>query len=128
MLSDDMAENLSRYYAWASVQDPSDITYPHETPYRRLLGAGISAAGLSDDEAMQIDRALCSLKDDDPEGMAIVRLVHRDRRSFRWLQARGYGDRKRLAQILAECHVFIRTYIKCEKIMGAQTPKTAQEA
>jgi len=115
MLSEDMGENLRMYYAWASAQDPADIGYPHTTPVREIRGGGIGSEGLSDEEALQIDRALCDLKDDDPEALKVVRLYHRDRRSFRWMEKRGYGGRKQLSITLAEAHRHVRTFLRCQK-------------
>lgn len=125
MLSEDMGENIRMYYAWASSHDPADITFPHQTPVRELRGGGIGSEGLSDDEALQIDYALCLLKEDDPGAMTLIRLYHRDRRSFRWLERRHFGKRKDLSRQLSEAHVAIRSYITCQKKMGAHPPNVA---
>ena len=111
MLSEDTRDNVLAYYVWAMQADPADITYPHQTPFRRLLGSGIGCEGLSDDEAMAIDRALSALQQEYPSDAEVVRLVIRDNRSFRWLEKRGYGNRKALASALSESLKYIKGHI-----------------
>jgi len=111
MLSDDMAENYRRFFAWAAQGDPSDIGYPHSTPERKLLGGGIGCEGLSDDEAQHIDRVLGVLKREEPRAYKVCLWVHRDGRSLRQLQIHGRGDRKVNARLLSEAHQMLRGYI-----------------
>lgn len=108
MLGENMDLTLTRYFAWARADDPSNIGYPHCTPVRRLLGSGISAEPLSDEEAGQVDRALCLLRAGDPEGYRLILRVHRDFRTLRQLEAKGEGERKRNARILSSAHAFLR--------------------
>lgn len=108
MLSDDMGENLLMYFAWSRSRDPSNVGYPHQDPVRRLRGSGIGAEGLSDDEALWIDRALSALKAEDDESYQLVLRVYRDGRSLRWLESRGHGDRRRLSYRLSDARYFLR--------------------
>jgi len=72
MLSEDMMINLRMYYTWARNQCPMDISYPHEIPTRRLQGRQVAAVGLTDDEARQIDRALCALREVNAAAFTVV--------------------------------------------------------
>lgn len=112
MLSSDAWENLTRYYAWDRANNPSDVGYPHVDPVRRLLGGSIGSEGLSDDEAMFIDKALCLLKRDDPEGYAIVKRVHRDGKTLRWMEKRGEGNRRTNGYKLKQAHTHIQAFIQ----------------
>jgi hypothetical protein len=120
MLSDDIAENLRRFFQWARAADPSDIGYPHSTPERKLLGGGLGVEGLSDDEGLLIDSALAALKAEDAEAHRVIVKVHAENRSFRWMESRGQGNRKQLARSLSDGHSFVAGFIRAGKIMGAQ--------
>jgi len=111
MLSDDMAENYRRFFAWARQGDPSDIGYPHSTPERKLLGAGIGCEGLSDDEATHIDRVLGLLKRHSHDAYRVCVWVHRDGKSLRQLQMHKRGDRRANARLLSDAHEFLRGYL-----------------
>lgn len=106
-----MRENVRCYFVWAMQQDPSDLRYSHLMPFRKLLGGGIGCEGLSDDEAMYINEALSALKLENPEDFKVLQLVVRDGRSFRWLQHRGFGDRKMLASSFSQSLEFIRGFL-----------------
>lgn len=108
MIGESMDENLRDYFIWASQQDPADLGFPHQTPFRRLLGTSVRSIGLSDEDAMEINRALCMLWHDDPECFDIIRLYYQDRRSFRWMERHGRGERKALARRLADGLQFLR--------------------
>lgn len=107
----DMSENYRRFFIWAAQQDPSDLTYPHQTPERKLLGGGIGCEGLSDDDAGHIDRVLCRLKRENPDAYSVCLKVYRDGRSFRQLSKQGHGSRNTLGQLLAEADEFLRGYV-----------------
>ena len=111
MLSEDMWDNLNRYYAWTRINDPADVGYPHETPFRRLLGSAVGAEQLSDDEAMHIDHALSALYVEYPEEHKIVELVHKHGRTLRQLEKHGKGSRHRNGQLLNSAHKFIWGFI-----------------
>lgn len=111
MLSDDMHENLRMYYAWARINCPSDLYYPHEIPTRRLQGRQIGPAGLTDDEAMHINRALCALREANPEALKVVEDHIADDKSLRWLEERRGHDRKRLGRLLSEACSFVSGYL-----------------
>lgn len=114
MLTEDVSVNLDLYYAWSRVSSPSDIGYPHQDPVRRLRGSGVGAEGLSDEEAQELDRALCMLRKEDPAGYLLVELVHKKGRTFRQLEAHGRGNRRRLARQLSAAHAFISGVICCQ--------------
>jgi hypothetical protein len=118
MFDSDIHHDLDRFFAWSRVEDPSDLDYPHCTPVRRLLGSGIGAEPLSDEEAGQVDRALCLLKAEDPEGYRLILRVHRDCRTLRQLEAKGEGERKRNARVLSSAHAFLRGVMRgaCELV------------
>lgn len=113
MLTEDVSVNLDLYYAWSRVSSPSDIGYPHQDPVRRLRGSGVGAEGLSDEEAEQMNRALCMLREEDPDGFRLVELVHGKRRTLRQLELHGKGDRRRLARQLSAAHAFLRGVTCC---------------
>ena len=111
MLTEDMDELLRQYFAWAATQDPSDLTYPHVEPVRRLLGSSVRSLSISDDEARYIDRALCRLKQDNADAHRLIVKVYRDHRTIRWLEARGEGERKTLARRVAEGREYVRGFL-----------------
>jgi hypothetical protein len=126
MLSEDMAANLSAYFAWSRSGDPSDVGYPHQDAVRALRGGGVGCAGLSDDEALWLDEALCLLKIDAPHTFSVLEKVHGQGRSYRWLEKRGYGNRKVIAVQVAEGHQFVNGYLVAhKKIMGAHAQNSA---
>jgi hypothetical protein len=111
MLTEDIDQLLHDYFAWAASQNPADLTFPHINPVRRLLGSSVRSLSISDDEAMWIDRALCRLKVDNAEAHRLIAKVYEDRRSLRWLEDRGEGDRKMLARRVAEGREYVRGYL-----------------
>jgi hypothetical protein len=111
MLTEDMDELLRQYFAWAAMQDPADLTYPHIDPVRRLLGSSLPSLHISDDEAQHIDRALCRLKADNADAHQLIIKVYRQHRTLRWLEARGEGERKTLARRIAEGREYVRGYL-----------------
>lgn len=120
MLSDDMDQVLRDYFRWASQNAPEDIGYPNREPTMRILfGGGVNCAGLSDDEAMWIDRILCHMKKDEPESYRVLRLIYRDGRSLRWMETKGMGSRKVLANMAWSAREFLRGALVTRKIMGA---------
>lgn len=108
MISDDMDQMVRDYYIWAAQQDPADIGFPHQTPFRRLLGSSVGSISLSDEDAMELNRGLCMLWRDDPDCYEIIRLYYADRRSFRWMEKCGKGERRALARRLADGLQFVR--------------------
>lgn len=108
MLAYDIDQAIREYYVWAAQQDPADIGFPHQTPFRRLLGGSVGSLSLSDDDAMEINRSLCMLWRDDPDCYEVIRLYYQDRRSFRWMEKRGIGERRALARRMADGIQFVR--------------------
>lgn len=111
MLTDDMDELLRQYYAWSNINNPADIYYPHRDPVRRLRGSSIPSLSISDDEARHIDRALCCLKAEIPAAHVIIVSMYRDRRTLRWLETQGFGDRKTLARIASDGRQFVMGFL-----------------
>ena len=111
MLSEDMRENLILYYSWARVNDPSDVGYPHQDPTSNLRGGGIGCEGLSDDEAMQIDRALAVLGVEYPEERKVVEMFYQKGYTFRRMERHGHGSRKELSQMLNSAHDFLKGFL-----------------
>lgn len=111
MLSDDMHENLVRFYHWSKTHDPADVGYPHQTPFRRLLGSSVGCEQLSDEEAGLINRALCVLREGDGEAYALIRRVYDDGKTLRWMEQHREGDRKRNGRILASAHSFLKGFL-----------------
>lgn len=107
MLSEDGDDVLREYFAWAEVNNPADVYYPHCDPVRRLRGSSVRSLMISDDEAAHVDRALCRLKCRAPEVHEVVLRYYQERRTLRWMEARGLGDRKALARQLAEGREYI---------------------
>lgn len=124
MSNPDIRVTLDMYYAWARARCPSDVYYPHEIPTRRLQGRQIAAAGLSDDEAMWVDRALCRLSVEDPEGHTLVQKVHADGKTLRQLEKHGYGSRKRLARVLASARSYVAGCVAGQAESGAPMRQT----
>lgn len=112
MLSEDMWENLNRFYAWDRTQNPSDLEAPHMTPFRRLLGGSVGSEGLSDDEALFIDRALCQLKQDRPDEYRVLLRVHRDGKTLRWMETRGEGHRRTNQDRLSSAHQYVKGFLR----------------
>lgn len=98
MLSDDIDQVLRDYYDWDRIENPAAIGYPPKTLTARLVGRGASQR-ISDDEALHIDRALCSLREDHPDAFNVVRDVYQRRKSIRWLAQRGRGSRTRISEL-----------------------------
>ena len=117
MISEDMDEALKQYFQWARERSPDDIGYPHMATFRRLLGGGIGQEGLSDDEAMCINAALCQVRSDDRRAYELLEHLYKFNRSLRWLELRGWGDRRSLASCAAQSRQFIRGVIFAVKIM-----------
>lgn len=95
MISEDIDQVLRDFYDWDRIDNPAQIGYP-----TKALAAALTARGatqrISDDEALHIDRALCSLQKDQPETFEVIRSVYQHRKSIRWLARRGRGSRARL--------------------------------
>lgn len=109
MLSDDMGANVRDYFIWAAINAPEDIGYPHAATISRLVGQNvIRAPGLSDDEAMHINHVMGYLMREAPETYATMCRVYRDRKTLRWMEARGEGDRRTTGRLLAEGLQFLR--------------------
>lgn len=108
MIADDMGDVLRAYYQWARVNDPSDLAYPHIEPVRRLLGGGIGCEGLSDDEALWIDRCLNQLKICNPRAYWVIYWVYAEGRTMRRLECNKRICRKTLARLALEGREFIR--------------------
>lgn len=98
MISEDIDQVLRDYYDWDRIDNPANIGYPTKALAAALIGRGASQ-NISDDEALAIDRALCSLKIDHPETYNVVREVYQRRKSIRWLARRGKGSRTRLSTL-----------------------------
>jgi len=112
MISDDMYETLQRFYAWERGQNPADIGYPNITPVRRLLGGSVGSLGLTDDEALHIDKAITELRLERPDEYAVVKRVHRDQKSLRWMESRGEGNRRKNAMLLSNAHQFVSGFLR----------------
>jgi hypothetical protein len=63
---------------------------------------------LSDDEALQIDRALNYLKQENPDAHRLIRRVYGEHKTVRWMEARGEGDRRAMARLLGEGREFVK--------------------
>lgn len=108
MLTEDMDDLLRSYFLWSKSGDPSDIGYQHINVLGRLMGGSIGAAGLSDEEALHVNRAMGYLKHEDPDAYRVLVKVYKERKSLRWLERRGHGDRKVLAIHASRGRQFLR--------------------
>lgn len=108
MLSDNVAVVLGEFYRWSRVGDPADVGYPHVVPTERLRGGSVSSVGLSDEEALWVDRALALLASEAPEQYRVVCRVYRDRKTVRALAKAGEGSRDTLGRDLAAGMQFVR--------------------
>jgi hypothetical protein len=124
MIDPDIRITLDMYYQWARINCPSDVYYPHEIPTRRLHGRQVPLAGLTDEEAMWVDRALCRLAGADPEGHTLVQKVHADRKTVRQLEKHGYGSRKRIARVLSSARAYVAGCVAGQSESGDPTPQT----
>lgn len=68
---------LRRWGNWAAANGDY-VGYPNMTPYRRLQGQSIGAAGLTDEEGAHIDGIISDLKDFNKEAreLAVFYYVH----------------------------------------------------
>lgn len=68
---------LSRWGNWAAANGDY-VGYPNMTPYRRLQGQSIGAAGLTDEEGAHIDAIISDLKAFNKEAreLAVFHYVH----------------------------------------------------
>lgn len=107
MLSEDMEIVLRDYFRWASIDSPDNIDYPHADTLSRLRGSSIGSAGMSDDEAEHVNKGLCHMKAEMPVCYNVLRLIYRDNRSMRWLEKRGYGDRRTVSRIASDGRQFL---------------------
>ncbi len=108
MLSDDIDQVLRDYFAWAAAGDPSEIGYPHTDTVRRLLGSGVRALGMSDEEAIVVDFAMGQLKRHNEDAFNVLCRVYQDRKTLRWMARRGLGSRPTLQRLAGEGRQFIR--------------------
>lgn len=108
MLTDDVDQVLHEYFRWARANCPSDVTFPHSDPMARLRGSSVPSVQMSDDEAAHVDKLICHLRDCEPELHKVLMWVYADRKTLRWLAARGRGSRVTLARQLGEARQFIR--------------------
>lgn len=108
MISDDIHQVLQDYYAWARINSPDDVGYPHIDPVRRLLGSSVRSVTITDDEADYINRALCFLKKDNDKAYKIIRKVYKEGKTLRQLEKSGYGDRRVNGNLVSEGRQFVR--------------------
>jgi len=101
---------MDRFFIWMVISGIPDLTYPHMDPVRALLGAGASDT-LPDDEGEVIARAMRVLREEDAEAWELLNQVHGARKTLRWLESRGHGDRKRNGKVLAAAHSFIKGFM-----------------
>lgn len=111
MLSEDVGQVLSDYFAWATSANPADLLFPHVEIVRRMLGGGIGCEGLSDDEALLVNFALCRLREERPDVYAVIRRIYAERKTARWMADRGEGDRNTINRLAAEGREFVRGVI-----------------
>lgn len=108
MISGSIDDILLAYYQWARQNNPADISYPHIESVRRLLGGGIGCEGLSDDEAVWIDKCITNLRLQNPSAYQVMHWIYAEGRSIRNLELHKKRDRKTLARLAAEGREFIR--------------------
>ena len=108
MYSDDIEDVIKGYYHWAEVNAPEDIGYPHIDTVRRLRGSGIGSEGLTDEEAMHVNAALCYLKQDRPDVFKVLERIYRDRKTLRWMQHNGEGRRDTLSRLASDGREFVK--------------------
>jgi hypothetical protein len=108
MLIEDMDEVMHEYFRWAATNSPDRIGYPSVEIVARLRGSVVSSVALSDDEALHIDRALNYLKQENPGAHRLIRRVYGEHKTIRWMEARGEGDRRAMARLLAEGREFVK--------------------
>lgn len=108
MLSDDIGDVLFAYFQWARIDAPEDIGYPHIESIRRLLGSTVGSIGITEDEALLVNWAMGNLKREKPDSYTALIRVYRDKKTTRWMEARGEGDRRVIARQIAEGREFIR--------------------
>lgn len=118
MLNDDFNEMMRDYFAWSKVESPDDIGYPHSDPVRRLLGGSVRSIGLTDDEAICIDRAIAHLRSQRPQVFNTVKRIHQDGKSRRWMYENGEGDRRTIARMAESGEEFIRGCLFWQKVVG----------
>lgn len=111
MISDDIDQVLRDFYDWERIDNPANINYPSKTLGASLVGRGASQ-NISDDEALQIDRALCSLKTDYPESYDLVRSMYQHRKSIRWLARRGRGSRSKLSNLADHARHYVGGFLR----------------
>ena len=71
MLTDDIDQVLRQHYHRPRSTEPSDA------------------------EAGPVGRALAALEVGAPESFEVLTRIYKEQRSLRWLESRGYGDRRR---------------------------------
>ena len=111
MLSDDMAENLRQFYAWAMTRDPLQTGFSHINVIERMRRRSSGAMWLSDDEALWLDRALCRLRDDAPDEYHVIKCVYGTGMGLRQMEKHGHGSRNTNARLLASAHNFIKGFL-----------------
>lgn len=124
MLSEDIRDVLDEYFDDDSL---ADLYYPSmEASSRVLMGGGISCAGHSDSETLLVNYALACLKSELPDAYAVLKRVHGDGKSLRWMDSRGEGNRRTLQQQYSAglsfvCGVVYGNHYHAEK-SGVPTP------
>lgn len=113
-----MEQVFSDYFRWAMTDNPADVGYPHVDPVRKLLGSSVRSIGITDDEALWVDYAMAFLKTENKPAYDVIMAVYRDRRSIRWLESKGRGDRRTIARLASEGQEFVRGVLFGAKIAG----------
>lgn len=105
MLHDDIDHVLREYFRWARAGCPSDIYYPHADPTQPFRGSSVPSLGLSDDEALWIDEAICQIGRDDKELFTLMFAYYGQKKSM--AQLRRFGSRKKISRRLSDAKSFI---------------------
>lgn len=77
-LKRELDELMNRWARW-SISHGINLDYPHQTPFRRLVGASVSVEPILDREAEEIDEAVSQLGVFNPTAreVAVLYYLHR---------------------------------------------------
>lgn len=111
---DDTEYLLQQWARWARSHNLGE--YPSMTPFRRLSGGGIGAARITDEMAMQVDRAIAQLKKQEPLiGQLLSRYYLCNGNLSRVLEQFDF-DRRAAMQMLSAGVAWIDATIGAERI------------
>lgn len=98
---------LSEWAKWRLSESGEAKGYPHQTPIRRLLGGGLPSASIAEDEAEQIDRAVCRLMERCPDQATVLCLYYLESLTVEKVQRRTKQSYQTTARLLLQAQTAI---------------------